>query len=150
MDSRKNMIILLTLPVCSPTYHKMGKLKFIDQNCFLCYCHFLSSKGQDQKLKQDTWFFPDLWLWPRFRKCWKLPLNVTVSNWMLIYNSVFPMLYYLSQALLKVFMIVLKYNSILKLSQSSMISEHLLCDENFTTCFIYKIYFSFIINQDND
>ena len=69
---------------------------------------------------------------------------------MLIYNSVFPMLYYLSQALLKVFMIVLKYNSILKLSQSSMISEHLLCDENFTTCFIYKIYFSFIINQDND
>jgi len=31
-----------------------------------------------------------------------------------------------------------------------MISEHLLCDENFTTCFIYKIYFSFIINQDHD
>ena len=47
-------------------------------------------------------------------------------------------------------MIVLKYNSILKLSQSSMISEHLLCDENFTTCFIYKIYFSFIVNQDHD
>ena len=38
-------------------------------------------------------------------------------------------------------MIVLKYSSILKLSQSSMISEHLLCDENFATCFIYKIYF---------